>query len=52
MSISIYATTAEPKLVRLAYRSLGERTPGRQRGDQLLRELIEQAVVLAGWHRR
>lgn len=52
MSISIYATTAEPKLVRLAYRSLGERTPGRQRGDQLLRELIERAVVLSGWHRR
>ena len=52
MSISIYATTAEPKLVRLAYRSLGEQTPSRQRGDQLLRELIERAVVLAGWHRR
>ena len=52
MSISIYATTAEPKLVRLAYRSLGEGTLGRQRGNQLLRELLERAVVLAGWQRR
>lgn len=52
MSISIYATTAEPKLVRLAYRSVGEGTPGRQHGEQLLRELVEHAAVLAGWHRR
>ncbi|ANI80331.1 hypothetical protein [Sphingobium sp. EP60837] len=52
MSISIYATTAEPKLVRLAYRSLGEGTLGRQRGEQLLRELVERAAVLAGWRRR
>lgn len=52
MSISIYATTAEPKIVRLAYRSPGEGTPGRQRGEQLLRELVERAAVLAGWRWR
>lgn len=52
MSIAIYATTAEPKVVRLAYRSPGPGTPGRQRGEQLLRELVEQAAELAGWRRR
>jgi hypothetical protein len=49
MSISIYATTAEPKIVRLAYRSPGNGSPGRQRGEQLLRELVERAAVLARW---
>jgi uncharacterized protein (DUF302 family) len=52
MSISIYATTAEPTVVRLAYRSPGATTPGRQRGEQLLRDLVARAAVLAGWRWR
>lgn len=49
LSISIYSTTVEPKVIHLAYRSPGEGTVGRQHGEQLLRELVERATVLAGW---
>lgn len=52
LSISIYSTTEEPKLVHIAYRSPGDETVGRQLGEKLLRELVEHAAVLAGWHWR
>jgi uncharacterized protein (DUF302 family) len=49
LSISIYSTTEEPKLVHIAYRSPGDETVGRRLGEKLLRELVEHAAVLAGW---
>lgn len=50
MSITVYATSAAPQDVHIAYRSPGQSTPGRQRGEQLLQSLVEQAVELANWH--
>ena len=52
LSISVYATVAEPQAVRLSYRSPGQDTPGKRRGEQLLRDLVERAAVLSGWQGR
>lgn len=49
MTISVYATSAEPRAVRLSYRSPGQGTPGRRRGEQLLQDLVARAAALGGW---
>lgn len=50
LSISIFATTAEPDRVMLAYRSPGQATATRIRAENLLRRLVERSAVLARLH--
>lgn len=47
MSIAVYATTVDPGAVHFAYRSPGEGSPARKRGEELLRSLVDRAAILA-----
>lgn len=47
LAISIYATTAEPGRVMLAYRSPGVTTPGRRKAGKLLERLLQRTAELA-----
>lgn len=53
MSIVVYATTANPRVVMLSYRVpwAGRSSPGRRAADELLRRLVARTRELArvGW---
>ncbi len=47
LSVSLYATKAEPGRVMLAYRSPGAATPGRRKAGRLLERLFQRTAELA-----
>ncbi len=47
MSIALYTLAGEPSEIRLAYRSPGSSTAGRQRAGSLLQRIVQRAAELA-----
>lgn len=47
LSIAVYEVAGEAGTVRIAYRSPGRETPGRAQADDLLRDLVARAALLA-----
>jgi len=47
LSISVFATTAEPDKVILAYRLPGQATPARRKAESLLQRLVQRSAELA-----
>lgn len=47
LSVALYTLAGDPSEIRLAYRSLGNSTAGRQRAESLLQRIVQRAAELA-----